>query len=243
VGGKLEQAMVFEVKRPKTIMHNSISLDGSFTDFEVNMGLHYQIAGKYKADANLIGSNTIKVGVEIYGGEVPPENEADFQKPERDNSLPYWIIVDSKGITKGLLHTCRSFEFCKDVIVLISQNTSQDYINYLRERNYDFVVCGDKHVDFKKAFSILLQQYDLRMILIDAGPMLNGVLLSKDLIDEISLLMHPVLVGKKQDKLLAYLNMEAKSINLKLLSHEVLDGELILLRYQVQKDDCSIDLL
>ena len=40
----------------KLIMHNSISLDGSFTDFEVNMGLHYQIASTYKADASLIGS-------------------------------------------------------------------------------------------------------------------------------------------------------------------------------------------
>ena len=46
----------------KVIMHNSISLDGSFTDFKVNMGLHYQIAGRYRADATLIGANTIFSG-------------------------------------------------------------------------------------------------------------------------------------------------------------------------------------
>jgi hypothetical protein len=51
------------------------------------------------------------------GGEIPPENEADFRKPDRSVALPYWVIVDTKGITQGLLHTCRSFEFCKDVIV------------------------------------------------------------------------------------------------------------------------------
>ena len=75
----------------KVIMHNSVSLDGSFTDFDVNMELHYQIAGKYGADANLIGSNTIKTGIELYGGEIPPENEADFAKPNRDAALPYYL--------------------------------------------------------------------------------------------------------------------------------------------------------
>jgi hypothetical protein len=44
---------------PKVIIHNSVSLDGSLTDFEPNMGLHYQIAGNYPPDAHLIGSNTV----------------------------------------------------------------------------------------------------------------------------------------------------------------------------------------
>ena len=223
------------MKRPKTIMHNSVSLDGSFTDFEVNMGLHYQIASRFKADANLIGSNTIKSGIEIYGGEIPPENELDFQKPDRDTSLPYWIIVDTKGITKGLLHTCRSFEFCKDVIVLISQKTSQDYINYLKERNYDHLMCGNEYVNFEKALSDLKLQYGIKTILIDSGPTLNGVLLSNGLIDEISLLVYTVLVRNNQDKLLANLNTEDQNINLELLSYELLDKNFMLLKYQVQK--------
>ena len=51
----------------KIILHNSISLDGSLLNFDVNMQLHYQIAGGYKPDAHLIGSNTIKMGIELYG--------------------------------------------------------------------------------------------------------------------------------------------------------------------------------
>ena len=57
---------------PKVIMHNSISLDGSVKDFEVNMGLHYQIAGSYGADVHLIGSNTAKIGMEMFLPEIPP---------------------------------------------------------------------------------------------------------------------------------------------------------------------------
>ena len=223
------------MKRIKTIMHNSISLDGSFTDFEVNMGLHYQIANNFKADANLIGSNTITAGIEIYGGEIPLESEADFTKPDRSVTLPYWVIVDTKGITKGLLHTCRSFEFCKDVIVLISQQTNEDYMNYLKERDYDYLVCGTEHIDYGKALSALSTKYGIKTILIDSGPTLNRVLLSKGLIDEISLLVSPILVGCKSDKLLANINNGSKNINLKLLACENIEKELVLLRYDVLK--------
>ncbi len=119
---------------PKIILHNSVSLDGSLTSFEPNMGLHYQLAGKYNADAHLICSNTVKVGIELYGGGVPLEEKKDFEKPKRSESLPYWVIPDTKAILKGLLHTCRRFEFCRDVIVLISEENPEEYVRHLEER-------------------------------------------------------------------------------------------------------------
>jgi len=76
------------------------------------MELYFQIVGKYKPDAHLIGSNTIKKGIELYGSS-PEEEEDDFVKPERDKKLSYWIIINSKGSLKDLLHEVRRFEFCK----------------------------------------------------------------------------------------------------------------------------------
>ena len=215
----------------KMIMHNSISLDGSFINFDVDMGLHYQLASRFKADAHLIGSETVRAGGELYG--IPSENESDLMKPERDVGLPYWIIIDSKGKTQGLLHTCRSFEFCKDVIVLISRRTGADFIDYLKERKYDYLICGDRRVNLKKAYNALTEKYKINTIMVDSGPTLNGVLLDTGLIDEISLLVFPVLVGKKSDRLLAQLNFEKHNVSLKLLEHEVLDKGLVSLRYQV----------
>jgi 2,5-diamino-6-(ribosylamino)-4(3H)-pyrimidinone 5'-phosphate reductase len=217
----------------KTIMHNSVSLDGSFVNFDVDMGLHYQLASRFKADAYLIGSETVRAGGELYG--IPSEKESDFIKPERDAGLPYWIIVDSKGKTKGLLHTCRSFEFCKDVVVLISQQTSADFIDYLKERNYDYLICGDRRVNLKMAYTALTENYKINTIMVDSGPTLNSVLLHTGLIDEISLLIFPVLVGKKSDKLLAQLNTGNHNVNLRLLDHEYFDKGLISFRYQVLK--------
>ena len=110
------------MNRPKVIMHNAVSLDGSFTGFDVDMGLHYQIAGRYRANAHLIGSNTVKTGAEMLDGGIPPEGASDFTKPNRGTDVPYWVVVDTKGIANGLLHTCRSFEFCRDAcyVTLVS---------------------------------------------------------------------------------------------------------------------------
>ena len=121
------------------------------------------------------------------------------------------------------------------MIVLISQRTNENYINYLEERNYDYLVCGNEHIDFEKAFITLSNKYGIKTILIDSGPTLNAVLLSRGLIDEISLLVSPVLIGIKSDKLLIHLNKGNTNINLKLLSCENFEKELVLLRYEVIK--------
>jgi len=69
--------------------------------------------------------------------------------------------------------------------------------------------------------------------MVDSGPTLNGVLLDTGLIDEISLLVFPVLVGKRSDRLLAQINIGNHNINLKLLDQKNLDKGLVSLRYQV----------
>jgi len=116
---------------------------------------------------------------------------------------------------------------------LISRKTNEDFIDYLKERSYDYLICGDKHVNFKTAYDTLTEKYKISTIMVDSGPALNGVLLDIGLIDEISLLVSPVLVGKKSDKLLAQLNFGNHNVSLRLLEHEVLDKGLVSLRYQV----------
>ena len=214
---------------PKIIVHNSISLDGSLTNFEVNMELHYQIAGKYKPDAHLIGSNTIKKGIELYGSS-PKEEEDDFVKPGRDKKLPYWIIIDSKGSLNGLLHEVRRFEFCKDVIVIISNKTPKKYVNYLKKRNYDFHKEGEDQVDIKRSIEHLFKKYDAKTILTDCGKILTNLLLDLGFVNEISLLIHPVIVG---DKSYNIFNLTNKKIQLKLLKNEILNEEYIWLVYKV----------
>jgi 2,5-diamino-6-(ribosylamino)-4(3H)-pyrimidinone 5'-phosphate reductase len=214
---------------PNVVLHNSISLDGSLINFEVNMELHYQIAGKYIPDAHLIGSNTIKTGIGLYGS-APPEEKKDFIKPSRDEKLPYWVIIDTKGTLQDLLHEVRRFEFCKDVVVLISKETSENYIKYLKERDYDFHIVGKEHVNLNKSLELLLKKYKIKTILTDCGRVLGNLLFNQDLVDEISLLIHPVIVG---DKSYNIFNNIDKKTQLKLLKNEILNEDYIWLVYKV----------
>lgn len=217
---------------PKIIIHNSISIDGSLTNFEPNMSLHYQIAGYYKPDVHLIGSNTIKKGIELYEDDIPPEEKKDFEKQDRSKILPYWVIIDTHGKLKGLLHTCRRFEFCKDVIILVSEKTPKNYLNYLKERNYEYHIVGKDNVNLKKALKLLSAKYKIKTILTDTGRILGNLLLNQGFVNEISLLIHPVIVGKKSYNMFSYIN---KNLKLKLIKKVTLENEYIWFVYKVKK--------
>jgi 2,5-diamino-6-(ribosylamino)-4(3H)-pyrimidinone 5'-phosphate reductase len=217
---------------PKVIIHNSVSLDGSLTDFEPNMKLHYQIAGNYNPDVHLIGSNTVKAGTELYGEEVPYEEKKDFHKPKRAERLPYWVIPDTKGALEGLLHTCRRFEFCKDVVVLVSEETPKKYIKHLEERNYDYHIVGKKHVDLEKSLELLSAKYGVKKVLADTGRLLGNLIINHGLVSEVSLLIHPVIVGNKSYSIFSNVN---EAISLKLHKAEILDKGYVWLVYTVSK--------
>ncbi|UCD05367.1 MAG: dihydrofolate reductase family protein [candidate division WOR-3 bacterium] len=215
---------------PKVIVHNSISLDGSLTGFEVNMGLHYKLAATYRPQAHLIGSNTLKMGVESFGNGVPPEEKGDFSRPEKDHSLPYWVVPDSGGKLLGMLHAFRRFEFCRDVVVLVSGVTPKEYLRYLNERTYDYHVVGSEHVDLGKSLTLLTRDYEVHTVLVDAGRILSNLLLKQGLVDEISLLVHPVIIGGMSYGIFSDVD-ELK--NLELLKSERLSERYTWLVYRV----------
>lgn len=214
---------------PYIIIHNSISLDGSLINFEVNMDLHYKIAGKFKSDAHLIGSNTIKSGIELYGS-APPEERKDFNKPDRDKILPYWVIPDTKGTLKGLLHEVRRFEFCKDVVIFISKQTPKNYIDYLEKRDYDFHIVGEKQIDLERSLEILNEKYNVKIIMTDTGKILGNLLINKGFVGEISLLIHPLIVGKNSYNIFSNIN---KNIKLKMSRYEIINKDYIWTNYKV----------
>lgn len=218
----------------KVIMQNTISLDGSFINFDMPqevMGLHYQIVGSFGKVLYLFGSNTAKVAIEMFGGATP-EIKEDFKRPEKNENLSYWVVVDSEGVLKGKLHYYRRLEYCRDIIVLVSENTDKSYLDYLKERNYDFLAVGEKQVNLKKAFDILFDKYETNTILVDSGRGLTNAMLNQGLVDEISLLVLPVIVGEKSENLFSDITKEIKLVELK---EKAFPGGYIQLHYKVEK--------
>lgn len=212
-----------------------VSLDGFVDGFEPNIGTYYAIASSYRPDASLVGSTTAKTGIT----ELPPEEESDFKKPRIKSSdkRPFWVIPDSRGILKNLLHVYRRMEYCKDVILLVSKSSPQSYLDYLKERHYDIITTGEDYTDYREALEILYNRYKTRVVITDSGGTLNSILLEEGLVDEISLLISPVLVGNKNTNLFRSLKLttQKKKIDLELLKNEIIDKNHVLLVYKVLK--------
>jgi 2,5-diamino-6-(ribosylamino)-4(3H)-pyrimidinone 5'-phosphate reductase len=221
--------------KPKVIMHTQISLDGCIRGFDCPE-LYYVVAGGIDADMVLFGSNTVAMAFE----QVPPETEADFAKPEilPGDVRPFGIIPDSRGRLRNL-HAARNMGYLKDLIILVSETTPQEYLEYLKERNYDFIVAGKDHADYKKAFEILNERYGCRKIRTDTGGTLTSVLLGQGLVDEISLIVSPCLIGKAEYNVFRSLSLPDRT-ELKLLKAEpVGEGGYLSLTYEVLRRDPS----
>ena len=219
---------------PKVVVYNSVSVDGSIKDFDVDIALHYEVLGRLGADALLVGSSTAKTGIELFMESVPAEKPSDFFKPivEPDDDRPLWVIADSRGILQGLLHVHRSSGYAKDIIVLVTKKTPKSYLDYLAERHYDLILAGDDYVDYRLALEALNTRYNVRTVATDSGGLLTSVLLESGIVDEVHLLVSPQIVGKKSVNLFRSLK---NSIRLRLVKVEAIRDGHVLLVYAVTK--------
>jgi 2,5-diamino-6-(ribosylamino)-4(3H)-pyrimidinone 5'-phosphate reductase len=194
------------------------------------MTLHYQIAGKYQPEIHLVGSNTAKTGMTMYG-EIPDEEDKDMVRPVGRDEVPLWVIPDTRGSLIGILHVCRRFAGCRDVLVMISESTPTEYIDYLEERNYAYHLSGEDHPDLEESLERISRDHGARTILADTGRILGNLLLEKGLVSEISLLIHPVVVGRESYEMFG--GLESR-LELKLSGMEEFENGCIWTKYHIR---------
>jgi len=218
--------------RPKVIMHTQLSLDGCIRGF-ADTGIYYEIANQFNADMLLFGSETIRTAAEQY----PPETERTFVKPvdKPNDKRLLWVVPDSRGRLRNL-HVFRDTEYCKDFVILVSASTPESYLDYLNERNYDFIVAGEDHVNYAEAFEILYKKYNCRILRTDSGGTLTNILIEQGLVDEISLVISPCLVGINTPCVFRSLSIPNR-LQLRLINCEIVDEDHLSLIYRIPRID------
>ena len=218
---------------PKVIIHNAVSADGRINNFAVDMGLYYELAISFSEDATLAGSNTILSAPD----EIPKETEDALKKPEVDpeDKRPILVIPDSKGRVR-IWHALKQWPYWRHFVALVSKSTPKEYLDYLDERYIDHIRTGDDHVDLKTALEELTTRYGIKKIRVDSGGILNGILLREGLVTEVSMLIHPVMVGDDPVKSI-YDTPEPtgpdNQIQLKLTHFEKIKNDLIWVKYRI----------
>lgn len=223
---------------PRVILYNAVSVDGRVDWFNADIGKYYELAAVWKEDATLAGADTM---VQAYPEEkLTPDDEEAFEHPKdaRGDTRPLLVVPDSRGRLRHILHMLRHEPYWRDDIVLVSSKTPQSYLNFLRKRNINFIQSGEDHVDYRAALEELNSLYGVKVVRVDSGGTLNGVLLRAGLVNEVSLLIHPYLVGGTSPRsMFRAPDLVANNgvINLQLIHFEQLAENLIWLRYEVKK--------
>lgn len=181
----------------EVILHATVSLDSKLTGFPIDSGLHYEVVGAFQAGVHLIGSNAALTVMESLGGLEAARGMEDAGPPEAQegDARPLWVVIDSKGLLEGKLHALRHSGYCREVAVAICHATPRSYIRYLRDRSHPHIISGDKRVDLPSALELIFAEFGASRILVDSGPALAGALIDRGLVNRISLLVAPYLVG------------------------------------------------
>lgn len=213
------------------VVHNSMSADGATTGFLPHLGQHYGIAGELGATGRLVGSVTMLTGLDHGGADPLPDPGADRDRPPAGREdAEYWFLVDSGAHLNGRLHELRAFPGLRDVVVLVSRATPAAYLQYLSERDYASVAAGDDHVMLAEALPWIRREFGVDRIIVDSGPILTRVLLDHGLVDEISLLIHPVAVGESGRRLF---EGSTRTQRLELIASRPLEYGVVHLHYRV----------
>lgn len=212
---------------PRVILHLAVSADGGTSGFAADLGAYYGLVAHFQEDLTLAGSETIlRAGFAEDSGEGAPA-----ASPSEQDTRPLLAVVDSRGRVrtwKALRHS----GYWRDVMALCSETTPPDYLASLDALDVEYLRLGEQRVDLRGALEALHSRYGVGVVRVESGGVLNGALLARGLVHEVSLLVHPVVVGGSAGSSIVGVDFSGPA-QLELQSVETLERGLVWLRYRV----------
>lgn len=224
---------------PFVVCHMLSSLDGridgdffALPECAAARREYASLRGFYHCEATLYGTTT---ALEFAGGEagslprpaqLPPHTDYTAPAKERD----YLVAADARGRIGWQSGTyARSGRPAAHIIELLTEQAAPGYLEYLRERGISYIFAGGRQIDFKQALRRLRESFGIERVMLAGGGLINGALLDAGVIDELSVVLAPVIDGGDG----AALFDSCRSASLSLIESRELDGGGMWLRYKV----------
>ena len=220
---------------PRVTLHNAVSLDCRLLEWGmVDMGLYYGLIGAFAEQATLAGAETLLTGA-AHEGVITDGDDTPGPEAVPGDARPLLVVPDSRGRIR-MWRWILAQPYWRAGVALCTSSTPREHMAYLERSGVDRIVAGDDRVDLKTALAEVRDRYGVERIRADSGGTLNGVLLRLGLVDEVSLLVAPVLMGDDASR--AFVRAPALAAaggyaGLKLTHMERLDGDNLWLRYEV----------
>jgi riboflavin biosynthesis pyrimidine reductase len=234
-----------ESRRPRVICHMIGSIDGRIlTDgwplSREGRGQYERVHESYAPDAWICGRVTME---EHFAQSLRSDEEIarehhgapreDYRAPGDHDSFAF--AVDSSG---RLAWNATDIDG-DHVVAILSERVSDEYLAFLRDRGVSYLLAGSREVDLPLALRKIADGYGVRTLMLEGGGRLNGGMLRAGLIDEVSVLVAPVVDGRMGTPAVFDFDGDAPRYRLSLQAVEQRADDVLWLRYRVEPGDES----
>ncbi len=220
--------------KPYIVCYMIMSLDGRIdcpmTEHLKGCEDYYPVLDSLGAQALISGRVTAEREMAEEGRFTAEKNEpigrAAFKK--NASSDRYDVVCDTMG---SLLWKDNSEG---SLLILTSEKASKEYLEYLDAKGISWIACGKEGIDFKRAMSILWEQFSVTKAAVVGGGHINAGFLKDGLLDEIDVIVGGGIDGREsQVSVFDGLDDDFPLTQLSLLGVRQLASQGVLLTYKV----------
>jgi riboflavin biosynthesis pyrimidine reductase len=189
--------------KPNVICHMIASLDGSLHPSRCTTSpdgsrsewsdIYEEVHRAFEADAWLVGRVTMaemsKAGPHApthYGAVARPHHFAAH------SSSRHAIALDPSG----KLHFSKAEINGDHVVVLLGPDVPDNHLAELAADGVSYIVADASDIDLASALNVLGRELGIRRLLLEGGATVNGTFFAAGLVDELSLLLAPIVEGR-----------------------------------------------
>lgn len=199
------------MERVKVIYHMTVSIDGKITGDYLSdersqeaISYYYAKHREFKSDGFICGRKTMAssfghlMDEKAVLPEIPIESNEDFVGDPQARF--YAIALDSKGKLNWSSNTLRDDDPGYDgahIIEVVCEDVDRHYLGYLQERRVSYVFAGKAKVDLDLLFIKLKDLFCINLLLLEGGGIIGGSFLQAGLVDELSLVVAPLIQGSQ----------------------------------------------
>lgn len=225
------------MKKPYIVCHMMMSIDGridcAMTEKIQGVTEYYETLEALGAPSTLSGRNTAELEMAEEGFFKPvsdlPYGKTGFSK--NIDAKCYEIVSDTHG--KLLWADDRHDE--KPMLIITSEQVSQEYLDYLDHKKISWIACGQESIDLTKAMDILDTEFGVKRLAIVGGGTINGAFLAAGLLDEVSLLIGPAIDGRGgMTAVFDGISADHEPFDLRFKSVKTYDDGALWIRYEVK---------
>ncbi len=224
------------MNKPYIVCHMMMALDGridcAMTEQLPGTEEYYSTLDSFKAPTHLSGRVTAELEMALPGRFISKRNtplgqEAFYKAKEAEG---YDVVVDTHGILLWEDQTNAE----SPILVLTSENVSQEYLDYLKENHVSWIACGKERIDLKRACEIFFDDFGVRRMAVVGGGHINAGFLEAGLLDEISVLIGAGIDGRGDMGAVFDGLAKDKSVTpLRLTQVETFESGAVWIRYKV----------